>query len=580
MRKRIFVFLVCIAFSFILVIVNVGAITGDVITGETITGEATSGIIGLNLVLTGFPRLEIISVRNHTYITNESLLLRFIAGGEKTVWYNLDNGNNITVAGPTFFNTTEASHTLYLFANNTAGNVTSRNVTFSINLNEFIILDDEYDSGYESDLNGGWRKRRAKKGLSTDFFDYSSEQLQNLSGVVLHNPGRGRILFHDVINLTDDENPSDNTLDLNSYTGISSRRIEINSTALPNFNKPATLWFYNLSFSNPRILRDGSVCSVSICTQESYTGDVSKTLKFNVTSFSVYTVEETPAGEETSSSSGGGGGGGSSIQDFSLNLERIKISLKQGETKKQEIIITNTGDEKLEIEIEISKLKEFIKIDESKFDLNKGESKTIVLDFLAREDAVQDLYVGKLIVKADGLEKEILVTIEIESKKALFDLSVEIPEKFLYVRPGEEIIGVINLYNLGDLGRVDVFIDYIIRDEDGNDIIIEQESLAVETKAGFLKSLRIPLDVEPGNYIFYVRATYQGEVASASAWFSVTSGENEKSLLEIREDLIILVVIQSLLILFLLIYVLRRLFLIAGWQKRHQNAMSRKRSRK
>ena len=38
------------------------------------------------------------------------------------------------------------------------------------------------------------------------------------------------------------------------YTNISSNRIEVNTTALPNFNKSAVIYLYNLSFSDPRIL--------------------------------------------------------------------------------------------------------------------------------------------------------------------------------------------------------------------------------------------------------------------------------------------------------------------------------------
>ena len=70
---------------------------------------------------------------------------------------------------------------------------------------------------------------------------------------------------------------------------------------------------------------------------------------------------------------------------------------------------------------------------------------------------------------------------DVSSSKSLFDVKVEIYEKFLYIMPGKELISEIILYNLGRLGRVDVVIEYTIRDEDGNDIVVEQESLAVET---------------------------------------------------------------------------------------------------
>jgi len=102
--------------------------------------------------------------------------------------------------------------------------------------------------------------------------------------------------------MTNDKDNTDNLLDVDSNINISSNRIEINSTEVPNFNKSTTLWLYNLNFAIPRILKDGVVCPSTICTKESYTGN---TLKFNVTSFSVYSAEETPTGI-TEIPSGGG----------------------------------------------------------------------------------------------------------------------------------------------------------------------------------------------------------------------------------------------------------------------------------
>jgi len=429
MERKVFFFMLFL-FIFALLFGVVGAFTGDVITGEIITGEATSDDVGFSLLLTGAPRLTIVTPVNGTYLHNESLFLSFTVGGEQAVWYNLDNGANITITSSLYFNTTAASHTLYLFANNTAGNLTSKSVTFFINLTIFIIIDDEYDEDEgEDDEDGGWVIRKTKQGESTDFFDYSYEELENLSGVIFDDLDYGKISFNEIINITNDEDPTDGILNLNDNTDISSHRIEINTTALPNFNKPATLWFYNLSFSNPRILRDGSVCSVSICTQESYTGGALKTLKFNVTGFSVYTVEETPAGEEAPSSSGGSssGSGGSFVKNFSLDTEKIKIFLRQGETREYEIIITNTGDVNLkgDIAIEDPKLRDFIKISESDFELATGESKIIVFDFIAREDTVPDLYIGNIIISADGVERKVLFVMEVVSKKALLNFPVQ-----------------------------------------------------------------------------------------------------------------------------------------------------------
>jgi hypothetical protein len=212
------------------------------------------------------------------------------------VKYNLDgNGSNTTITGNTIFNTSDGGHTLYLYANNILGE-TTQSVIFTVNLTKFKVIYNNFSG--------------LLKGLSTAFNQSSHEDLQNLSSIILERINAGKIEFNEVINVTDDANVSDNEVDLDTNINISFNRTEINSTALPNFNKSATLYLYNLSFSDPRILRDGSICSPTICTEISYTGGALKTLKFNVTQFSVYSAEETPTdGGEGAAPPGEGGTG-------------------------------------------------------------------------------------------------------------------------------------------------------------------------------------------------------------------------------------------------------------------------------
>lgn len=486
-----------------LIIINANILTQ--VTGETVTGEATQPV-SMNISVRGPPSLTILSPKNETYIKNISLLLNYTVSDEDAVWYNLDSGTNTTIISSINFNTSQGSHTLYIYANNSKG-TRERNVTFTVNSTKFTILYSEY--------NG------SNKGSSTEFVDYSYEDIQNLSNIVLEHTIYGKIIFNKAINITEDANFNDNEVDFDTHTNISLNRIELNSSALPNFNKSATIWIYNLAFNNPRILRDSSVCSSSICTLENYSGG---TLKFNVTGFTIYSVEETPITEIVTTTVGGGGGVApaiSRIKNFTVSKEIISITLKQGETSKESVTITNNENQKLKISITNPKLKDFIKINETSFDLNAGESKNIILDFLAREDTIPDLYIGKIIIEGDGIKKEILIAIEIESKRPIFDVEVKIPRKFLYVIPGEELITNIKIFNLERRRTADVFVEYTIKDEDGKEILYETETVFVETQTTFTKSFEIPKDIKLGKYILYVKTIYDNKVASASAWFNI-----------------------------------------------------------
>jgi len=537
MGKEVFIFSLCI-FYLALLLVSVSAVTGNVITGDTITGEATSNDVGLTLVLTGSPRLEIITPQNNSYIHNESLPLYFTTGGEQAVWYNLDNGDNITITDSTHFNTTEGGHTLYLFANNTAGNMTSRNVTFTVNLTLFTISFDEFDNGFS--------------GNSTNFLNFSYDDLQNLSGIIFEDTSSGKITFLEAINLTDDSDPSDNLIDIDNYIEISSNRIEIDTEFLPNFNKSATLFLYDLAFTIPQILIDGEVCPSTICTQNSYSGG---DLSFNVTHFTVFEVEETPE-DEVSQSPPGGGVGGKVIKNFSVNKDKINLNLKPGQTEKEHIIIENNGNTNIRITLENSQLRDFMKINETDFNLNGGESRIVSLDFVIKEDTVPDLYLGSLIIRGGGVEKEIAIALDIESKKSSFDVEIKIPEEFMQVKAGKEIKVNIVLNTIEEMGIVDINLNYIIKDEGNNVIISEQETLEVSTHSPteFTRNFTIPLEVSSGNYILYTKVIYKGEIASASSWFSVILDEKELSFLKKGKTQIIILIIILILIVPLFIF--------------------------
>jgi hypothetical protein len=101
-------------------------------------------------------------------------------------------------------------------------------------------------------------------------------------------------------------------------------------------------------------------------------------------------------------------------------------------------------------------------------------------------------------------------------------VKAEIPEKFLYVMPDEEVYAKIQLYNLGEISKeVDVTVEYTLMDWRGNKIFEETEMLAVNTQISYMKSFKIPKDSAFGKYVLYVKTSYTNKVASASAWFNV-----------------------------------------------------------
>ncbi len=535
MKRLIFILLLGIGLFFILIwAINTETTTGDTATGEVVTtGEITEASVTITIAITGVPFLTIIKPLNQTYFENESLRLK-VDTNTNDMWYNLDNGANITFTDEVLFNTSEGGHTIYVFANNSFG-TTTKNVTFTVDGSLYEIIHENY--------------KDANKGVSTNFSEFSFTEIQNLSDIVLEDTIYGKIIFNDAINVTDDANTTYSETDLDTNTNISFNRIELDSIALPNFNKNANLYLYNLTFSNPRILKDGAVCPSTVCTQNSYSGG---TLSFNVTGFTVYSAEETPEDELVLPPPPGGGGGG---LIFTTSVDEISISLKQGDVKTKEITINNLGNNKLSFSV-TSDIGEFVKINQENFQIGPKEKKTIIIDFIARENTIPELYLGNLFIEALGVKKIIPITIEVESKVALFDISIEIPERFLDISPGEELLVKIDLHNLVSETETNIDLEYIIKDINGNIMLTEGERISVEGRKTFEKLIKIPEDIGFGRYVLYVRLIYDNTVASSSAWFNV---EKKFNWFETRKIEKVLLIIFTLVVIFIIIYKNKRI---------------------
>lgn len=527
--KRVFIlFVVCFFFlSFVLGDV----ITGEVVTGEVITGEVTSSNLAMAISVLGTPALNLLSPENETYVT-ESILLNYSSANEYNIWYNIDEGVNITVTSSLFISVSPGSHVLYLYANNSYG-ITLRTVAFEINTSKLIIHYDNYN-------NSG-------SGASTNFNLSNYEELQVMDNIVLENVDYGRIFFNDRINVTDD---LDGVVNLDNYTNISFNSIYLNSTELSNFNKSATLKLYNLVFTNPVVLIDGEDCPSSVCSIVDYSGGV---LEFNVSHFGAYSTEEylssLPPVDVPSS-----GGGGSSIDRnkvmFNISVETISASVTQGRVDTKDIVITNNGDGEIIINIESLGLDGLVLLDVYKlFKLGPKKSKVVSILFVAQDDKRPDVYIGKLIVSSGGFKKEVLVSVVVESETELFDLVVKVPSGYREIFLGEEFFAEIELFNLGETGRIDAEIEYFIKDADGETVLFEEEVKAVRTSLNFVKVFNIPSNIPAGRYLVYVRVSYGDRIMGSSAWFLI----KEKTFFGKQEGIFLIIIISSLILLLLII---------------------------
>jgi len=246
------------------------------------------------------------------------------------------------------------------------------------------------------------------------------------------------------------------------------------------------------------------------------------------------------------------------ISNFTIDKDLIRVELKQGETDKQSIILSNTGRTKLEITGRIQYLDEFLFFTgtrtEHTFELDPDKTEVLELNFIVKKDQEPGIYPGKIVFTGDSLERTVLVVVEVESEEPLFDVKVEVPPQYKEVFPGEEVLAEMTIYNLGRIGRVDVNLEYGIKDLEGNILGSKHETLAVETSVSIIRNLDIPATMEPDNYVFYGKVNYNDIVGTGSSMFRVI----QKRKIGMNLIFLILIILALIVLIILIIYNLKK----------------------
>lgn len=221
---------------------------------------------------------------------------------------------------------------------------------------------------------------------------------------------------------------------------------------------------------------------------------------------------------------GGGGGGGAAITklftDFRLSDDLIRRELRGDGIVKKTIEITNTGTTTLRLTIDFSQVADFVitpgGVRKQEIELAPGEEKSFDIIVFGSGLKKAGIYSGNIIVSGGGIEKRISIFLEYESEKPIFDVEVNVPERYSKVFPGDEVFAEIRLFNLIGVGRVDARVDYFIKDSEGTTVSEGSTTVAVETQASFVKGLALPSGARSGTYIFSAEVKYNGITGAGS----------------------------------------------------------------
>ena len=378
---------------------------------------------------------------------------------------------------------------------------------------------------------------------TTNFSNMSDFELQAIENMTLENSSFGKIIFLETVNLT--EVVENKIVNLDNYVDISDNHIEIDTSHFTNLVKPAKLFLYGLSFTNPRILKDGQLCGEPDCNITNYSLGI---LEFMTASFSIYKAEETP----TNGNGNGNGNGRRKQINFSINKDLIIASINQGDRLRETIIITNTGKESLLFSLNLQgEIGRFVILSEESFSLLAGESKTINVDFFVGNNETGAVYSGSIIVNTGSLSKSVSVVLEVLEKEALFDLKSELFD--ITLTKIQNLKTKITLSEVSGLGKVNVFLEYFIKDFLENEIKIGEETLEVDGSLEIERTFSLPETLKAGEYVFYVKLSYRDSVATSLNTFKI-----------INVEAIFLLVI----FLIILVIVLFSVFLVWYWRRK------------
>jgi len=409
-----------------------------------------------------------------------------------------------------------------------------------------VIASQTYSVRSGINIDPGIKVIRDKfNGSTTDFLRMSDEQLSSIDNMTLEITPYGKIIFNESINLS--EVLDNDVVDLDRNVNIEENFVSVNTEHFTNLRKSAIISLYNLSFDNPRILKDGGVCSSC-----GILGYISGNLTFGTISFSNYTVEETPEQLPVVIASTGGGGGSKKAEirgiikeaNFTKDIDLLNVKLKQGEVVQKTIKITNTGEKEILFTLTSRNIEKYVLFDEDVFSLSSGQSREVKIFFFSEENEPADVHTGKIFINAMPKTEYVNVILEIQEMSPLFDLKSKLART--EIRKDGSLNAEIEITNMGDIKKTDATLEYFIEDFAGKRIKIEEETLAIQKYLKIKKSFELPDEIEVGDYFFFVRLTNGNNIATSGNKFRVI-GKN-------YDIYIILSVLTILLIIYILYY--------------------------
>ena len=249
----------------------------------------------------------------------------------------------------------------------------------------------------------------------------------------------------------------------------------------------------------------------------------------------------------TPSPGGGGAGGEVTPINISVTPTEFNINLAIDTTTQRTVLVKNLGTSTLTIVVSQQDLGNHVIFEDKTLTIEAGETAELDVVFVALSEP--GVFTGKIIIGG----YEVLVALNVKTKLLLFDSNIVVLNPDLTVTQGGDLKTLVTLIPLGDPERLDVTLNFAVKDYRNKVYLTKSETLLVDKLTELKRNFDTGL-LSPGEYVISLELVYPNGVAPSSAHFRVVEREAIGIFGKIILWLIIMILVVSILIIIILIW--------------------------
>lgn len=241
----------------------------------------------------------------------------------------------------------------------------------------------------------------------------------------------------------------------------------------------------------------------------------------------------------------GGGGGPPPTANIRVDPTAFNINLEVNTNVERTIRVTNIGRYSATAGVSQQGLDNMIILGNTSLTIPAGQAAEMKVIFVASNET--GIFTGRIII--DGVQ--ILVSLNVKTKFLLFDSNIVVLNGNYEVNQGDKLRTLVTLIPLGDPQRLDVTLNFIIKDYANRVYLTKTETLLVENQTELRRNFETGT-LPVGDYVVGLELVYPNGVAPSSAHFKVTPP------ISFLGRIVIFLIIMILVILIIIIILIRR----------------------